>query len=56
MNEPKTALTWEEWTKIREARRSTSERVRPGIIRRQASSSDKRLRPTFNGERGPVLK
>jgi len=33
-------------------RRELSKRVAPGIIRRQSSSSDRRLRKLFEGERG----
>ncbi len=49
MNEP---ITWEDWLKGRRARRETGNRVAPEIIRRPASSSDRRLRRLFNGERG----
>lgn len=49
MNEP---LSWEDWLKGRRARRELGNRVAPGIIRRKSSSSDKRLRALFNGERG----
>jgi hypothetical protein len=38
--------------KGRRFRRELSERVAPGVIRRKSSSSDKRLRALFNGERG----
>jgi hypothetical protein len=55
MNQPKIALTWEEWAEARKARRLTSDKIRRGSIRRKSSSSDKRLRATFKGERGPVL-
>jgi hypothetical protein len=36
----------------RRARRETSKLVAPGVVRRAASSSDKRLRRLFGGERG----
>ena len=36
----------------RRARRETSKLVAQGIIRRQRSSKDRRLRKLFNGERG----
>ncbi len=49
MNEP---LAWEDWLKGRRARREAGNRVAPEIIRRESSSSDKRLRKLFNGERG----
>ena len=54
MNEP---MRWEDWLAGRRARRETGNRVAPEIIRRPSSSSDKRLRTLFNGERGlPVKK
>jgi len=49
-------ISWEDWLKGRRARRETSKRVAPGIIRRPSSSSDKRLRALFNGERGLPFK
>ncbi len=49
-------ISWEDWLKGRRARRETSKRVAPGIIRRTSSSSDKRLRALFNGERGMPFK
>lgn len=49
MSEP---LSWEDWLKGRRYRRELGNRVAPGIIRRKSSSSDKRLRALFNGERG----
>jgi hypothetical protein len=45
-------LSWEDWLKGRRARRELGNRVAPEIIRRSESSSDRRLRPLFNGERG----
>jgi len=56
MNNPKTTLTWEQWIAARATRRLVSDRINPGSIRRKSSTSDKRLRATFNGERGPVLR
>jgi hypothetical protein len=53
MNEP---MSWEAWLKGRRARRETGNRVAPEIIRRPDSSSDKRLRKLFNGERGLPFK
>ena len=53
MNEP---ISWEDWLKGRRARRETGNRVAPEIIRRPASSSDRRLRKLFNGERGLPFK
>jgi len=49
-------MTWDDWLKGRRARRETGNRVAPGIIRRSSSSSDKRLRKLFNGERGLPFK
>jgi len=49
----KTAWTWEEWQASRKARRAAARRVGPLITRRQASSSDRRLRSAFAGQRGP---
>ena len=49
-------IRWEEWLKGRRARRETGYRVAPKIIRRPSSSSDKRLRRLFNGERGLPFK
>ena len=45
-------LAWEDWLKGRRARRESGNLVAPEIIRREFSSSDKRLRKLFNGERG----
>ncbi len=49
MNE---VMSWEDWLKGRRARRETGKIVAPEIIRRPSSSSDKRLRKLFQGERG----
>ncbi len=49
-------ISWEDWLKGRRARRETGNRVAPEIIRRSSSSSDKRLRQLFNGERGLPFK
>ena len=49
MNEP---MRWEDWLKGRRARRETGIKVAPGVIRRSSSSSDRRLRKLYNGERG----
>jgi hypothetical protein len=49
-------MEWEDWLKGRRARRETGNRVAPEIIRRPSSSSDKRLRALFNGERGMPFK
>ena len=53
MNE---VMSWEDWLKGRRARRESGELVAPTIIRRESSSSDKRLRALFNGERGLPFK
>jgi hypothetical protein len=53
MNE---VMSWEDWLAGRRARRETGEMVAPTIIRRETSSSDKRLRKLFNGERGLPFK
>ena len=53
MNE---VMSWEDWLKGRRARRETGNRVAPEIIRRPSSSSDRRLRAHFNGERGLPFK
>ncbi|MCY3761426.1 MAG: hypothetical protein OXH50_09260 [Gemmatimonadetes bacterium] len=46
---------WEEWLASREARREVAARVGPGVVRRAGSSSDRRLRRLFEGERGPAF-
>ena len=46
------AISWEDWLKGRRARRESSKLVAPGIIRRKSSSSDRRLKTLFKGERG----
>ena len=53
MNEP---ISFEDWLKGRRARRETGNRVAPEIIRRPASSRDKRLRKLYRGERGLPFK
>ncbi len=53
MNE---VMSWEDWLKGRRARRETGKRVAQEIIRRPSSSSDKRLRKLFQGERGLPFK
>ncbi len=53
MNEP---MSWQDWLRGRRTRRETGNRVAPEIIRRPTSSSDKRLRTLFNGERGLPFK
>lgn len=49
-------ISWEDWLAGRRARRETGNRVAPEIIRRPSSSSDRRLRKLFNGERGLPFK
>lgn len=46
------AISYEDWLKGRRYRRELGNRVAPEIIRRQRSSSDRRLKKLFNGERG----
>lgn len=46
------SISYEDWLKGRRYRREMGERVVPGVIRRQRSSSDRRLKKLFNGERG----
>ena len=45
-------MNWEDWLAGRRARRETGNKVAPEIIRRPTSSSDRRLRQLYNGERG----
>ena len=49
----KTEWTWDEWQQSRAARRAAADKIGPAIVRRKESSSDRRLRPAFKGERGP---
>ena len=46
------SISWEDWLKGRRFRREMGNRVAPEIIRRQRSSSDRRLKKLFNGKRG----
>ncbi len=46
------SISYEDWLKGRRYRRELSKLVAPGVIRRQSSSSDRRLKKLFNGERG----
>jgi hypothetical protein len=46
------AISWEDWLRGRRARRETSKLVAPGILRRENSSKDRRLKKLFKGERG----
>ena len=52
----KTDWTWEEWEQSRAARRAVTERIGPPVVRRRESSSDRRLRQAFQGQRGPEFK
>ena len=45
--------TWEEWQASRKARRAVTDIITAASVRRSESSSDKRLRSAFDGERGP---
>ena len=45
-------ISWQDWLAGRRARRETGLRVAPEVIRRATSSSDRRLRKLFQGERG----
>jgi len=49
----KTKWTWEEWLASRAATRAATEKASPGPCRRAESSSDRRLRAAFGGERFP---
>jgi hypothetical protein len=46
------SIRYADWLKGRRFRRELSERLVRGSIRRSSSSSDKRLRELFHGERG----
>jgi hypothetical protein len=46
------SISYEDWLKGRRYRRELSKLVAPGVIRRESSSSDWRLKKLFNGERG----
>jgi hypothetical protein len=46
------SISYEDWLKGRRRRRELGELVAPKVIRRQSSSSDKRLKKLLNGERG----
>ena len=51
--ELKTSWTWEEWLASRAATRAITDKISPAPCRRAESSSDKRLRAAFDGERYP---
>lgn len=46
------SISWADWLKGRRYRRELGNLVAPEIIRRPRSSSDKRLKKLFKGERG----
>ena len=46
------AISWEDWLRGRRARRETSKLVAPGVLRRENSSKDRRLKRLFKGKRG----
>lgn len=46
------SISYEDWLRGRRRRRELSKLVAPGIIRRERSSGDRRLRKLFTGERG----
>ena len=46
------SISWEDWLKGRRFRREMSKLAAPGVIRRESSSKDKRLKALFKGERG----
>ena len=46
------SISYEDWLKGRRHRRELGNLVAPEIIRRKTSSSDRRLKQLFNGERG----
>ena len=46
------SISYEDWLKGRKLRRELGNRVAPAVIRRNSSSSDRRLRKLFKGKRG----
>jgi hypothetical protein len=46
------SISYEDWLKGRRLRREIGNLVAPEIIRRERSSSDRRLKKLFDGERG----
>ncbi len=46
------SISYEDWLKGRRFRRELCQLVNPAVIRRQCSSSDRRLKKLFKGERG----
>jgi len=51
----KVSWTWKEWQAERAERKALSSKIGPAACRRKESSSDKRLRRLFKGNRGPAL-
>jgi hypothetical protein len=49
-------IRWEDWLAGRRARREAGDRVVPDVIRRSSSSSDRRLRELYDGQRGMPFK
>ena len=45
-------ISYEGWLKGRHFRREMGNRVAPGLIRRESSSKDRRLKALYKGERG----
>ncbi len=45
-------ISWEDWLAGRKLRRQAGNRVAPAVIRRQKSSSDRRLKKLYKGNRG----
>jgi hypothetical protein len=45
-------ISYQDWLRGRRWRRELSQQVAPGVLRRKTSSSDRRLRRLFKGERG----
>jgi hypothetical protein len=50
------SISWQDWLKGRRYRREMGNLVAPEIIRRKSSSSDRRLKKLFKGERGLPFK
>ena len=50
------SISWADWLAGRKARRASSRLVEPAPIRRQTSSSDRRLKRLFRGKRGPAFR
>jgi hypothetical protein len=46
------SISYEDWLEGRRRRRELGELVAPALLRRASSSSDRRLKQLFHGERG----